>query len=196
MRLTVRDALRADIEKGLPLGIGAGVGEVRHPVGAHAPRESQHDVQQFLHHGRRAVICREALLLLLLGRPAGGRDQALAGSQGPPELGGADPEFPCVKVAGFPTHFAATPDGTRVYVTSGQSVTPIATGTSTAGHPFSAGFGPWAIALTADGAAGYVTDDGTGMHPGDKVTPFRTKTDTTGKAIKVGLSPVAIALTP
>jgi DNA-binding beta-propeller fold protein YncE len=45
-------------------------------------------------------------------------------------------------------------------------------------------------------AAGYVTDDGTGTHPGDTVTPFRTETGTTGQAIKVGLSPVAIALTP
>src|SRR5580698_5940414 len=93
MRHAVRNAVRADIEKWLSLGIGGGVGEVRHLVAAHAPGEPQHDVQELAYHARRAVAGCEASLFLLLDRRAGVRDQVLAGLLGRLEPGAADTEL-------------------------------------------------------------------------------------------------------
>ncbi len=79
------------------------------------------------------------------------------------------------------------------YVTnSGDgTVTPIAVATNTPGTPVPVGRGPFAVAITPDGATAYVTnvDDGT-------VTPITLATNTPGTPIAVGSDPAGIAITP
>src|SRR6266536_6289766 len=93
MPLAVCYALTTEIEERAALGIEGGVGPVRHPVVAHAPGDLPPDGQHLLHQGRWTVAAQVALSDLLVERPAGGREQVLAGSLGRIELGRADPEL-------------------------------------------------------------------------------------------------------
>ena len=91
MRRSVGNADPSDIENGATGTTIGGVGEVRQPVGAHAPGELQIGVHHLLHQGQRAVAVLHALVFLLLGRSAC-REQVLAGYPGRLELEATDPE--------------------------------------------------------------------------------------------------------
>src|SRR5215470_5665124 len=84
---------RDQVESWPVLGIDAGVGPFRHPVGAHAPAESPHWVQHLLHHGLWAVAGLLALPERGAERTAVSRVQVLAVSLGRLQLGAADPEL-------------------------------------------------------------------------------------------------------
>ena len=84
--------------------------------------------------------------------------------------------------------------GAIMYVAASNGMTPVMTGTNTAGKPIRIGAIPTAIAITPDGKTAYIADE----HPAT-VTPVATATGTPGRPIKisdiVGLS-AAIAITP
>jgi len=88
MRRSVGNTSVSDV-KNRPIGIGGGVGEVRHPMGAHAPGELPIGGQHLLHQGRRAVAVLHALVFLLMEGPAC-REQVLARLLGGLVLRGAD----------------------------------------------------------------------------------------------------------
>jgi YVTN family beta-propeller protein len=92
-----------------------------------------------------------------------------------------------------PFDLAITPNGKVVEVVNQASdtVTPIFTGTNTAGKPVPVGSDPWAVAITPDGRTAYVVNNGS-----DTVTPVSAVTGRAGKAISVGSGPVSIAITP
>src|ERR1700733_16191096 len=91
MRRSVRNTGVSDVEN-RPIGIGGGVGEARHSMGAHAPGELPVGGQHLLHQGRRAVAVLQASVFLLMDRPAY-RKQVLAGCLGGLILGAADAEL-------------------------------------------------------------------------------------------------------
>jgi YVTN family beta-propeller protein len=71
------------------------------------------------------------------------------------------------------------------------TVTPIKTGTNTAGPAITVGQDPYAIAITPNGKTAYVENMGSGT-----VTPISTCTNTAGPAITVGQNPYTIVITP
>jgi YVTN family beta-propeller protein len=90
--------------------------------------------------------------------------------------------------SGFPDPMAYVVNGCE------NTVTPIDTGTNTAGTPIPAGYDPWSIAITPDGKTLYVVNVG-----GDTVTPIDTATDTAGTPIPVGTAgadPMDVAISP
>jgi len=86
---------------------------------------------------------------------------------------------------------APRPAGAIMYVAASNGMTPVMTGTNTAGKPIRIGAIPTAIAITPDGKTAYIADE----HPAT-VTPVATVTGTPGKAINIGGFPWAIAITP
>ena len=78
-----------------------------------------------------------------------------------------------------------------MYVAASNGMTPVMTGTNTAGKPIKIGAIPTAIAITPAGTTAYIADE----HPAT-VTPVATVTGTPGKPINIGGTPVAIAITP
>jgi DNA-binding beta-propeller fold protein YncE len=89
--------------------------------------------------------------------------------------------------------FVAAPrlTGAVMYVAASSGMTPVETGTNTAGKPIKIGAIPTAIAITPDGRTAYIADE----HPAT-VTPVATATGTPGKPISIGGFPWAIAITP
>jgi DNA-binding beta-propeller fold protein YncE len=87
-----------------------------------------------------------------------------------------------------------TPNGAIVYVANNgaNTVVPIAVATNTAGAAITGIPNPLAIAITPDGTAAYIAEDGNPGH----VVPMTLSTDTLGTAITVGRTPSAIAITP
>jgi YVTN family beta-propeller protein len=87
--------------------------------------------------------------------------------------------------SGFPDPMAYVVNGCE------NTVTPIDTVTNTAGTPIAAGYDPFGVAITPDGATLYVTDVGA-----NEVTPIDTATDTAGTPISVGADPWGVAISP
>jgi len=92
-----------------------------------------------------------------------------------------------------PGRVAITPDGTRAYVTDGNTnqVIPIDVATNVAGTPIGVGFGPTSIAITPDGSRAYVSNTSAST-----VTPINLATNTALSSIAVGTLPLGIAITP
>ncbi len=87
---------------------------------------------------------------------------------------------------------AAAPAWTAYVVNqNSNSVTPIDTGTNTAGTPIPVGDSPGFVAITPDGRTAYVPNADS-----NTVTPIATATNTPGNPIRVGTFPVAVAITP
>ena len=80
-----------------------------------------------------------------------------------------------------------------MYVAASNGMTPVMTGTNTAGKPIRIGAIPTAIAITPDGTTAYAV---TGARRGTTVTPVATATNTPGKPINIGGTPVTVAITP
>jgi hypothetical protein len=83
MRLLPAEAMATEIENGPPLRIDAGIGPVRHPVGAHALTEPPHATQQQRYLGGRKLIV------------SANWEKVLAGALGRAELGATDSELLC-----------------------------------------------------------------------------------------------------
>jgi DNA-binding beta-propeller fold protein YncE len=88
------------------------------------------------------------------------------------------------------------PNGGAIYAnTVAETVTPIATATSTAGRPISVGnASPLLIAITLNGQTAKVAN--VGPQQRRTVTPIATATNKAARAIPVGRNPAAIAITP
>jgi YVTN family beta-propeller protein len=83
----------------------------------------------------------------------------------------------------------------NIHVT-GHTVTPINTGTNTAGTPIRLGQPPGSIAVTPDGRTVYVVSDGSSEFTDGTVTPIATASNTAGKPIRAGIFPDEIAISP
>jgi YVTN family beta-propeller protein len=107
-----------------------------------------------------------------------------------------------------PFGIAATPDGSKVFVTQrgfppaffGNTVTPILTSINAPLAPATVGDGPAAIAITPDGKQAYVVNSEAisavpPFIPGT-VSVFYTKDNSPVKTVTVGMNPSAIAITP
>ena len=78
-----------------------------------------------------------------------------------------------------------------MYVAASNGMTPVSTGTNTAGKPIKIGAIPTAIAITPDGKTAYIADE----HPAT-VTPVATATGTPGEPINIGRIPKGIVIAP
>jgi YVTN family beta-propeller protein len=88
------------------------------------------------------------------------------------------------------------PDGSKVYVTNhfDNTVSVIATATSTVTATIPVGSGPSGVAVTPDGTKVYVANNGFGF--GTNVSVIDAATNTVIATIPVGSSPSNVAVTP
>ena len=82
---------------------------------------------------------------------------------------------------------------TQDYTGGSGTVTPIATGTGTAGARIEVGGPPTAIGIAPDGKTAYVACLGTPRHPGT-VVPISTATNKAGTPIEIPVSPLAMVI--
>jgi YVTN family beta-propeller protein len=96
-------------------------------------------------------------------------------------------------IGGQPRGIAASPDGSRVYVSNFQNNTlsMIDTATNTVTDTIPVGTGPVGVAVALDGTKVYVVNSGN-----DSVSVVNTATNTVQTTISVGREPLEIALTP
>lgn len=95
---------------------------------------------------------------------------------------------PAIWVHGRPSHLAATPDGSTLYVGTDTDVVPVNTATGTAGAPIAINF-PTALAVTPDGKTLLVIGDG-GLYP------VPVATNVPGTLIPVGHGANHVVITP
>lgn len=99
-----------------------------------------------------------------------------------------------VPVAYQPSGVAVSPDRTKVYITTRNSVVSVInTASNTAVAPISVGFKPWGVSFTPDGTKAYVVNvnDGNGS-----ISVIDTASSTVSSTISVGNWPWAVAFKP